>query len=108
MYLVVDAAVAHEDLERALVTPVLVPGVNTEPVVLTIFDTPADDLDGMTTESITSHVLVHSRRISLEVFINSESSRDRAMGHDLHLNVVNSCDSIGRSSFNLVVAVVDR
>lgn len=108
MYLVVDAAVAHEDLERALVTPILVPGVDTEPVVLTILDTPADNLDGMTTESITSHVLVHSRRISLEVLINSESSRDRAVGHDLHLNVVNSCDSVGRSSFNLVVAVIDR
>ena len=101
MYLVVDAAVAHEDLERALVTPVLVPGVNTEPVVLTIFDTPADDLDGMTTESITSHVLVHSRRISLEVFINSESSRDRAMGHDLHLNVVNSRDSVVEAPLTL-------
>lgn len=108
MYLVVDAAVAHEDLERALVTPILVPGVYTEPVVLTILDTPADNLDGMTTESITSHVLVHSRRISLEVLINSESSRDRAVGHDLHLNVVNSCDSVGRSSFDLVIAVVDR
>ena len=61
MYLVVDAAVSHKNFEGSLVAPGVVPGVHAEPVVLAVFDTPADHLDGVATLSITSQVLVDTR-----------------------------------------------
>ena len=58
VHLSVDTASAHLDLEGALVTPSVVPGVDTEPVVNTVLFAPADGLDGVTTESGARLVLV--------------------------------------------------
>ena len=50
MHLVVDAAVAHLDLEGAHITPGVVPGVHAQPVVDSVLSAPTDGLDGVTTE----------------------------------------------------------
>ena len=50
MHLSVDTTVTHEDLEGTHVTPGVVPGVDTEPVVLTVLGSPTDGLDGVTSE----------------------------------------------------------
>ena len=43
-----------------VITPVSVPGVGTEPVRNAIFLSPAQDLDGMSTQRRTRHMLIHS------------------------------------------------
>lgn len=58
MNLVVDATVSHENFEGALFAPSVVPGVDAEPVVLAVFNTPTDHLDGVATLGGTSDVLV--------------------------------------------------
>ena len=105
MHLIVNAAVAHKDLESSLITPVVVPGVDTEPVVLTIFDTPADHLDSMTTKLLSGHVLVNTRGISFEVLVYSESSSDSTVGHDFHLDIINTTDTVGRGTLNFISIV---
>ena len=60
MHLIVDAAVAHQNFEGALVTPGVVPGVNAEPVVLSVFNSPADALNSVTALSGSSQVLVNT------------------------------------------------
>ena len=58
MNLVIDATVAHLDLECAEITPGVVPGVNAEPVVLTIFSAPTNGLSGVSTKCRAGLVLV--------------------------------------------------
>ena len=60
MHLIVDAAVAHQNFEGALVTPGVVPGVNAEPVVLSILNSQGYALDGVMTFSGSSQVPVNT------------------------------------------------
>lgn len=52
--------VAAEDLEEAVVTPVGVPGVGQEPVGGAVLDAPAKHTDGVATQRLSGHVLVHT------------------------------------------------
>jgi len=70
VHLVVDAAVTHQDLEGTLVAPCVVPRVDAQPVVITVFMTPADDFDGVTTERSSTLVLVDTRLVCKEIFID--------------------------------------
>jgi len=56
VHLSVDTAVTHEDLEGSHIAPGVVPGVDTEPVVLTVLRAPADRLDSVATEGRASLV----------------------------------------------------
>ena len=58
MHLSIDSAVAHLDLEQAMVAPGVVPGIYAEPVVNSTFVTPADDLNSVATELSAGRVLI--------------------------------------------------
>ena len=58
VYLIVNATVAHLDLESTHVAPGVIPGVDAEPVVLTVLSAPTNGFDGVTAESRASLVRV--------------------------------------------------
>lgn len=95
MDLALDTAITHQDLECTFVAPVVVPGIDTEPVVFSALGSPADNLDSMTTLSGTSHVLVHTGLVRQEVHVDGEGSSNSTVGHDFHLDVINTRDSVG-------------
>ena len=94
MHLVVDAARAHLDLEGALVTPGVVPGVDAEPVVLTALGTPTDGLDSVTTESLTSLVLIDTGLVGQEVLVDSEGGSDGTVLLNVSLDVISAAEAI--------------
>lgn len=63
-----------EDLEGTFVTPSFIPWVNDGPVFDSIFDTPSDDFNGMATKLGSRSMLVDTRFIGQEVFIDGEGS----------------------------------
>jgi hypothetical protein len=60
VHLIVDAAVAHLNLEQTLVSPCVVPWVDAKPVVKSTFITPTDNFDSVSSESCTGNILVHT------------------------------------------------
>lgn len=92
MHLVVNAAVAHLDLEKAFVTPGGVPRVDNKPVVRVAFIAPADDLDGMSSEFLASSVLVDATLVGQEVLKDGEGSGDRAIRKDVLLDLFGSTE----------------
>ena len=107
MHLSVDTAVTHEDLEGTIVTPGVVPGVDAKPVVFARIgiSTPTDGLDGVTTESASSCVLVDTRLVGEEIFIDGESGSDSTVLSDIGLDVLNSTEAIAGSSGVLLTRV---
>jgi len=105
VHLAVDARVTHKDLEGAHVTPGVVPGVNTEPVVRSVLSAPADRLDGVTTESRASGVLVDTRLVGKEVLVDCEGRCDGTVLLDLSLDVLDTPDAIAAGSEVLVISV---
>lgn len=79
---------SSEDLEGTLVTPRFVPRVNDSPVRSSVFDTPTNHLDGMTTESLSGNVLVDTSLVGKEIFIDSQSNFDGSIGHDFGHNSI--------------------
>lgn len=105
MHLVVDATVALQDLEKTLVTPGVVPRVDTEPVVLTVLSTPANRLDGVTSELLASGVAVDTRLVGREVLVDGEGRGDGTVLLDLSLDVLDTIDGVAAVSGVLVVGV---
>ena len=105
MHLEVDAALSLLDLEGALVTPGVVPGVDAEPVVHAVFSAPTDGLDGVTTESRAALVSVDTGLVCQEVFVDGEGRGDGTVLLDLSLDVLNTADSIAAGREVLVVVV---
>eukprot|EP00353_Schmidingerella_taraikaensis_P008653 CAMPEP_0185577312 /NCGR_PEP_ID=MMETSP0434-20130131/9842_1 /TAXON_ID=626734 ORGANISM="Favella taraikaensis, Strain Fe Narragansett Bay" /NCGR_SAMPLE_ID=MMETSP0434 /ASSEMBLY_ACC=CAM_ASM_000379 /LENGTH=217 /DNA_ID=CAMNT_0028194859 /DNA_START=43 /DNA_END=697 /DNA_ORIENTATION=+ len=103
--LTVDTAVAHLDLEGALVTPGVVPGVNAEPVVFTVLRAPADRLDGVAAESGTSLMLVDARLVGQEVLVDGEGRGHCSVLLDVSLNVGDTTEAIAGGREVLVVGV---
>ena len=108
MDLVANSALGHVDLESSLVTPSVVPGVDSEPVVNATFVSPADELDGMTTEGRSGFVLVDTALVGKEIFIDGEGGSDGSVFVDVVLDVVMTADSIGGGGVVLVAGIVDR
>ena len=94
MHLAVNTRVTHKDLESTLITPGVVPGVDTEPVVLTVLGTPTDGLDGVTTESITRLVRVDTTLVGEEIFVDGEGSSDGTVGVDISLDGINISETV--------------
>ena len=72
----VYATVTNKDLEGTLVTPSVVPRVNTKPVVLTVLSAPTDHLDGVTSKPRASLLRVNSRLVGQEVLVDVKDSGD--------------------------------
>eukprot|EP00043_Microstomoeca_roanoka_P028209 m.17250 g.17250 ORF g.17250 m.17250 type:complete len:362 (+) comp8245_c0_seq1:165-1250(+) len=95
------------DLEETIVSPVVVPAVGNNPVVGTTLNAPAENLDGMTTKSLARSVDVDTRLVGEEVAVDGEGTLDRAVGHNLSGNLVNTADTVGAAAKVLVVGVGD-
>jgi len=76
-----------EDLEVAINTPVGVPGVGNQPVGSIAFSTVADDTNGVTTEVLTSGVLVDTTLVLREVGVDGEGNSEGTVLDEL-LHVV--------------------
>lgn len=77
---------ATQDLEGAVVAPILIPRIRHKPVLDTTLNAPAKDLDGMTSELRARSVLVNARLVRDEVLVHSEGGLDGTVSHDLLLN----------------------
>ena len=102
VHLVVDATVAHLDLEETLVTPGVVPGIHAEPVILAVLRAPTDSLDGVTTKSGASSVLVNTRLVGQEVFVDGEGGSDSTVLLDVSLDSIDATDAVAAVSKVLV------
>ena len=96
MDLSVDSTLALLDLEGTLVTPGVVPGVDSEPVVFTPLGSPTDELDGVTSESRTRLVGVDTALVGQEVLVDSEGCSYSSILEDIGLDVLDGADAVGR------------
>ena len=89
---VADSAFVHADLEGSLVSPSVVPGVDSEPPVSTVGVSPTDKFDGVTTEGLSGLVGVDTALVGEEIFVDGESSSDGSVFADILLDFVNLAD----------------
>jgi hypothetical protein len=82
----VDTALAESDSEETVFTPSSVPRVGNDPVVDTIFVTPTNDLDGVTTESRSGLMSVDTTSIRHEILVDGEASFNGSVLDDVGLN----------------------
>jgi len=82
----VDTAFAESDSEETVFTPRSAPRVGNDPVVGTVFVTPTDDLDGVTTESRSGLMSVDTTRIRHEILVDGEASFDGSVLEDAGLD----------------------
>jgi len=82
----VETALSEGNLEETIVTPLLSPGVSGDPVVDTVFLAPTDNLDGMTTKTFAGNVLIDTRLVCLEVFVDDEGSLNGSVLEETHLD----------------------
>lgn len=94
MHLVVNTSFTHLDLEGTLITPGVVPGVDTEPVVHTVLGTPTDGLDGVTTESFSGLDGVDTTLVGKEIFVDGEGSSDGTVLVDVSLDGINTVEAV--------------
>lgn len=99
----VDTTATDEDSEVTCLTPVRTPRVGDGPVFFTVFFTPSDDLNGVTTEETTGSVSVDSTLVGHEIFVNLEGTLDRTVGHKLSLHGVDAHVPSGREGLGEVV-----
>jgi len=97
--------ISTSDLEGSVVTPALVPGVDHEPVILSIFNTPSDDLDSVTAKRRARGVLVNAGLVVWEVRVDGEGPGDRSIGHDVGLDLQYAADAVRLLCVLLIVAV---
>lgn len=80
---------SSQNLEGSFVSPTFVPGVDDSPIGSSVFNTPSDHLDSMSSQSISGFVLVNSFFISQKVRVNSEGDFNGSTGHDFGLELFN-------------------
>ena len=109
VHLSVDTGVTDLDLEGTVVSPGSVPGVNSEPVVLSVFVSPSDNFDSVTSEGVSTSVLIDSTLVGKEIFVYSEGSGDGTEGLDISLNLLDGvkAKSIAGGSHVFVFGVVN-
>lgn len=98
---------SSDDLEESLVSPIFVPGVSDKPVWGSVFSSPSEHLDGVSSEHGSGGVLVDSALVAEEIFIDVESDFDGSVGHDFGLDGLDGgSDGVGRLGEVLVVFVL--
>lgn len=105
--LVLNTAVvlASQDLEETIVTPILVPGVGNEPVGSTVLNTPAEKLDSVTAEVVTSDVLVDTRLVGHEILVDGEGDFHGTIDHKILLDILDSLGRVGLLELVLIILV---
>ncbi len=101
IYLNVDCAVINQNREETLVALCVAPK-NAEPVVLSVFNSLADALDGVMTFSGFSQLPVNTLALSEEVFVDVEVSNHTTVGNYFLLDGVTRCwaNSVARHTFS--------
>lgn len=79
---------APQDLKVSFVAPVCVETVADQPIRHFVFHSPSNNLDGVSTDHFTCDVLIYSRFVVIEVFVDSESCQNRSIFHDFQLNLL--------------------
>jgi len=88
-------------------TPVVVPRVDTKPVIKATLISPADNLNGVASILCTSHVVINSWRVGQEIFINSKCCGHCTMSVDFLFDIFNPFHSILRNTLDFVSSIVD-
>jgi len=99
----VDTAFTEGDSEETVFTPSWAPRVGDDPVVGAIFVTPADDLDGVTTESSSTLVSVDTTRVGHEIRVDGEASFNGSVLDDVGLDGGGIRELNGRSLNGVVL-----
>jgi len=88
--LVLDATLVAttKHAEEALLTPVLVPAVGKKPVLAAVVNTIAQQLNGVVTKQATTDVMIDTRSVHHEIFINSKAGLARTASRKLSNDVV--------------------
>lgn len=92
---------ASQDAEGSLLTPRVIPAVDTGPVWHTALLTPPDHLDGVTTEVLAGDVLVDAGGVGFKVFVDREGNRESSLFHELLLHVADPLDRVAAGGFVL-------
>ena len=106
--LALDATVVlpPEDLEGAMVAPVVVPRVGDEPVGDARLLSPTQDPDRVPAKRLPDHVLVDAGLVVGEVLVDGEGRLHRAVGHQLQLDLVHvGLDRVDLPPVGLVLLV---
>jgi len=82
----VDTTLSESNSEESFLTPVFTPRVGDDPVFNTIFFTPTNNLDGVSTQKLSTSVGVDTSSVVHEIFINFESSVNRTVLHEVSLD----------------------
>jgi len=88
------------NLEETIVSPGGIPAVGNQPILDSIFSTPSKELNGVSTKSTASGVLVNTGLVCQEILIDCESSLNGSVVKDLLHNVV-----LSRSTASLFALV---
>lgn len=104
MNLRINSAFTMGNSEGSVISPGLVPGVDSDPVIFT----PTNQLDGMATKSFSGLVFIHTTLVVHEVFINGESGGHSTILIDILLDVFDSMDGIGALGFVLISLIIFR
>ena len=100
---------APEDLEGALVAPVVVPGVGHQPVGRVLLHAPAQQSDGVAPQGLAAGVLVHAALVVGEVLEHREGGLRGAVGHKLDLDLLDAVpDGVALLAEALVLVVGHR
>jgi len=88
--LVFNAAVTLLDLEESLHSPASSPRVSAEPVGGSVLSTETEDLDGVTTSNTSGDVVIDTRAVGEEVFVDGEGTFNGTVLVDLRLDLINT------------------
>eukprot|EP00051_Salpingoeca_urceolata_P026600 m.477864 g.477864 ORF g.477864 m.477864 type:complete len:369 (-) comp20972_c0_seq1:1569-2675(-) len=99
--------VALGNLEKAAVTPLLVPAVLDPPVILAVHGAPANHLNSVTAESLARNMLVHTALVRGKVGVDGESDGEGAVLLDGRLHAGNRVEAKGTGALVLVRRVRD-
>jgi len=76
----IDSTITNCDFELSIVSPSLIPRVNDNPVILSIFGSVSNNFNGMSSKGFSCGVFVNSSLVGNEIFINGEGGGHWSVG----------------------------
>ena len=93
------------DFEVSIVTPLVIPGVLDEPVVLAAFGSVTNHFNGVSAQRSSGLVGVYTRFVGWEIGVNGERNCQGAIVYEFGHDVLYTSDGVSVCSFGLVVGV---
>lgn len=75
--------------EKSFISPIFVPWVGNKPIWCSIFNTPTNDFNGMSSQSWSGFMLINTWFICQEILINGKCGFNWTVSHDFSLNFFN-------------------